>query len=134
MMNGIALARFAGRTAAAVGVFSPTEEKLLRLALDPAARGGEITSSAVKLINSLRRRRVLADQIILGLELTERTALEKATAVELTFGRYKGKPIADVPRDYLQWALANVAFLSHEQRSAIRLILAREGRHEPDAS
>jgi hypothetical protein len=45
----LALARFASRTAAYVGVFSQVEEKLIRLALDPAARGGEITSSAVKL-------------------------------------------------------------------------------------
>jgi hypothetical protein len=127
MMNGRALARFSGRTAATLGVFSPTEEKLLRLALDPAARGGEITSSAAKLINSLRRRGISAQKTISGSELAEKTALEKAAAVELTFGRYKGKPIAEVPRDYLQWALANVANLSHAQRSAIRLILATEG-------
>jgi hypothetical protein len=128
MRNGMALAR-AGRTTAYVGgVFSPTEEKLLRLALDPAARGGEIATSAAKLIASLRRRGVSAEKIILGSELAEETdALEKAAAVRLTFGKYKGKPIADVPRDYLQWALANVANLSHAERSAIRLVLTAEG-------
>jgi hypothetical protein len=125
MRSGLALTRFAGRTAASFS-FSPTEQKLLRLALDPAARGGEITSAAAKLIASLRRRGVPPEQIIRGSELAEKTALETAAAVRLTFGKHKGKPIADVPRDYLQWALENVASLSLEQQNAIRLVLAAE--------
>jgi Putative quorum-sensing-regulated virulence factor len=126
-MNGMGLARFARRTAVYVGgSFSAFEEKLLRMALDPAARGGEITSSAAKLIDSLRRRGVRAEQIIIGSELAERTAIEKAAAVQLHFGKHKGKPIADVPRDYLQWSLKNVASLSLEQRNAIRLVLTAE--------
>jgi Putative quorum-sensing-regulated virulence factor len=126
MRSGLALTRFAGRTAASFS-FSPTERKLLRLALDPAARGGEIATSAAKLIASLRRRGVSAEKIIVGSELAEKTALERAAAVQLHFGKHKGKPIADIPRDYLQWSLENVASLSLEQQNAIRLILAAEG-------
>src|ERR1700756_551624 len=110
MRSGLALTRFAGRTAASFS-FSPTERKLLRLALDPAARGGEIATSAAKLIASLRRRGVSAEKIIVGSELAEKTALERAAAVQLHFGKHKGKPIADIPRDYLQWSLENVASL-----------------------
>src|ERR1700739_135038 len=112
MVNGMAL----GRTAAYVCVFTATEEKFIRLALDPAARGGEIKTSAAKLIESLRHRGVRAEQIILGSEIAEKTAIEKAAAVRLTFGKYKGQPIAEVPADYLRWTLENVSYLSHEQR------------------
>jgi uncharacterized protein (DUF3820 family) len=127
MRSGLALTRFAGRTAAYVGAFNPTEEKLLRLALDPGACGGEIRTSAVKLIQSLRRRGVKAEQVIRGSELAQKTPLQRAEAMRLNFGKYKGKPIAQVPADYLRWVLENAANLSHAERSAIRLVLAAEG-------
>jgi hypothetical protein len=124
--GALSVGGLAGRTAASFS-FSPTEEKFIRLALDPAARDGEIKTSAAKLIESLRRRGVRAEQIICSSELGKKTAIEKAAEVRLTFGRYRGQPIADIPADYLQWALQNVSALSHAQRSAIRLILATEG-------
>jgi len=119
--------RIAGRTGIQVGVFTSTDEKLLRLALDPAARSGEISSAAVKLIESLRRRGVKAEQIIVGSGLAEKTPLQSAEAVRLNFGKYKGKAIAEVPADYLRWVLENVSNLSPAQRSAIRLILTAGG-------
>jgi Putative quorum-sensing-regulated virulence factor len=119
--------RIAGRTGIQVGVFTSTDEKLLCLALDPAARSGEISSTAVKLIESFRRRGVKAEQIIVGSELAEKTPLQRAEAVRLNFGKYKGKAIAEVPADYLRWVLENVSNLSPAQRSAIRLILAAGG-------
>jgi hypothetical protein len=126
MMNRLALGRLAGRTAASVGVFSPTEENFIRLPLDPAARGGEISAAAVKLIESLRKRAVKAEHVIPSSERAEKSAIEKAAEVRLTFGKHKGKPLADIPGDYLRWALDNVGTLSHAERSPIRLILTTE--------
>lgn len=127
-MRSLMLARIAGRTGAYVGgfTFTSTEEKLIRLALDPAARGGEISTSALKLVESLRGRGVKAGQIISGAELAEKTAVEKAGETRLSFGKHKGRPIANVPTDYLVWVLTNVASLSHTERRAIRLVLDAE--------
>jgi hypothetical protein len=44
------------------------ERKLLRLALSPSAHGGEITTSAIKLINALRSRGVESSAIENALE------------------------------------------------------------------
>jgi hypothetical protein len=81
-----------------------TETKLLRLGLDSAARDGEIRNCAVKLFESLRRRRVSADEL-----LSERTyrTLELGGFV-MPFGKHKGRPICEIDENYLWWALGNI--------------------------
>ena len=79
------------------------ERKLLRLALSPSAQGGEVTTSAIKLINTLRARGV------------ESSAIENALAgsgaenmvpvlsrpdwgmTMLSFGKHKGEMLMDIP-------------------------------------
>jgi hypothetical protein len=53
----------------------PIEAKLLMLALDPAARGNEITTSAVKLISLLRARSVSAAKFFAPLNQHRRLSI-----------------------------------------------------------
>ena len=85
------------------------ERKLLRLALDRAARGAEVTTSAVKLIQSLRNRGVES--------LAVETALDNDSdshEIEISkpdwgltmvpWGKYRGEMFSDIPPSYLRWA------------------------------
>ena len=72
------------------------ERKLLRLALSSSAQGGEITTSAIKLINALRARGVESATIENALE---GNGAEKMVSVisrpdwgltEMPFGKHKG--------------------------------------------
>ena len=60
--------------------FGDMERKLLRLALTPSAQGGEVSTSAVKLAESLRKRGVTSSQI--------EAALESNAATEAIAPRY----------------------------------------------
>jgi len=57
--------------------------------------------------------------------------------LKFPFGKYKGQAITNVPKEYLAWALANMAALTEEQRGAIRLLLdgykAKRGGYQPYA-
>jgi hypothetical protein len=88
------------------------ERKLLRLALSPSAQGGEITTSAIKLINTLRARGVESSAIENALEgngVTEDIApvISKPDwgLIQMPWGKYKGSLLMDIPPSYLQWAL-----------------------------
>lgn len=88
------------------------ERKLLRLALSPSAQGGEITTSAVRLINSLRTRGVQSIEIENALEGNGATeALVPVTSkpdwglTRMPWGQHKGSLFMDIPPSYLRWAL-----------------------------
>jgi hypothetical protein len=89
------------------------ERKLLRLALNPSAQGGEITTSAVKLVESLRKRGVDSSQIENALEGSNGAGgmIEPAISkpdwglVQMPWGKHKGSLLMDIPPSYLQWAL-----------------------------
>jgi hypothetical protein len=49
----------------------------------------------------------------------------------LGFGMHKGKPLTEVPRDYLEWVLENCAKLAENTQLDIRAILAG---HRPHAN
>jgi len=75
-------------------VFTPTEEKLIRLGLCRAAQPGEVRNSATKLFESLRRRSVSAEDIIAASERTmtrssQAVALQRARTRPMPFGQYK---------------------------------------------
>jgi hypothetical protein len=87
------------------------ERKLLRLALSPSAQGGEITTSAIKLINTLRARGVESNAIENALE---GSGAENAVPVisrpdwgmtALSFGKHKGEMLMDIAPSYLRWVL-----------------------------
>jgi len=87
------------------------ERQLLRLALCGSAQGGEVTTSAEKLIQSLRNRGVESSVI--------ESALEGNGADELSvpfskpdyglntmpWGVHKGEAFMNIPPQYLHWVL-----------------------------
>lgn len=51
------------------------------------------------------------------------------------FGKHQGKPINEVPGDYLEWALNKATSLTEEQKEAIQMVLSvsagRRGGYQP---
>lgn len=52
----------------------------------------------------------------------------------LSFGKYRGRPIGEVPDGYLRWCLANVTDLRPAVEILIRGELARRGERYADAA
>jgi hypothetical protein len=106
-------------------MFTAVEEKLLRLALDEAAQPGEVCNSAVKFVESLRRRGVKAEAFTRPLQPPELfpTKLDRARVLKMPFGRHRGRRLDVIEPDYLKWALANCRCLSLSLREAIQLVL-----------
>jgi uncharacterized protein (DUF3820 family) len=49
--------------------------------------------------------------------------LARARAVRMPFGKYKHKPLGDIPLSYLRWARANCDNMSGSLRTFISMIL-----------
>ena len=111
-----------------------TEKKILLLALDRSAPDGEVTAAAGRLIRLFRKRYGEGYELIGDLEsLPECKLLIDARArhatwlrrratfgqVTLRFGKHRGKPLADIPADYLIWILRNCPRLNSYTREAI---------------
>lgn len=90
---------------------TPTEAKLLRLMLDSAAEPGEVSTSSLKLAESLRRRCVSAYEI----EEAISAAVGNGNGPQpnyglctMPFGRTKGQRFVDLPphelRSARRWA------------------------------
>lgn len=43
----------------------------------------------------------------------------------MTFGKYRGKPLRDIPLDYLQWVLGNCTRCSPALLAEIKIVLQR---------
>jgi uncharacterized protein (DUF3820 family) len=111
--------------------FTPTEQKLLWLALDPAAAPGEIDNSAIKLVQSLRRRGATAEQIIAAScqAIFKQRRLDAARSYLITFGRYRGKAVGEVPEDYLRWVLSGECHSATPNlKLAIEIVLNQGGK------
>ena len=85
-------------TASTAEGFTQLELKLLTLALDKAAQPGEIRNSALKLIESLRRRGLRPESLILGSQL--QPALHPNSA--LAIARRRGRTTAMIRSVYVQ--------------------------------
>jgi hypothetical protein len=111
-----------------------TEKKILLLAMDRSAPDGEVTAAAGRLIRLFRKRYRDGYELVGDLEsLPERkpwpVARERHAAwlrrratygqVTLRFGKHRGKPLADIPADYLIWILRNCPRLNSYTREAI---------------
>jgi hypothetical protein len=88
------------------------ERQLLRLALCSSAQGGEITTSAQKLIQSLRNRGVESVSIETALDGDQNGAEPAIRMSRPDWGlvtcplrKYKGQMLMDIPPSYLRWAL-----------------------------
>ena len=87
------------------------ERKLLRLALCRSAQLGEITTSAVKFVQSLRDRNVesvLIETVLDGgsndVEPAIRMSHPDYGLVVMPWGKHKGEMFMDIPPNYLRWA------------------------------
>jgi uncharacterized protein (DUF3820 family) len=90
------------------------EQKLLTLALDPSAQPGEWATAGMKLIQSLRDRRV--DGYNPGLKQkmdgTQEADLPKEVqewpgSIVIEFGKHKGRKLAEIDPGYLRWYTEN---------------------------
>jgi uncharacterized protein (DUF3820 family) len=106
-------------------MFTNVEEKIIRLALDPAATEGESDVCGIKLIRSLRKRGSTADEVIQP-SVQSTWALRELSAARgrvMTFGKHRGKTIGEIPGHYLVWALKNVDDMPFNLRRAITIVL-----------
>jgi len=105
----------------------PMEEKLIRLALDPAAKANEIVTSVTKLVSYLRARGVSAAEVFRASKLstpsTDNGELARAKAMRMPFGKHRHKLLRDVPLSYLRWARDNCSNMNADLRDAIGIIL-----------
>jgi hypothetical protein len=84
---------------------TPTEQKLILLAMDPAAPAGELASAANKFVLLLRKRFEDGHALIKDLEaLPER--VNRFGEYTLRFGKFAGRALKDTPADYLAWLLS----------------------------
>jgi uncharacterized protein (DUF3820 family) len=106
-------------------VFTPVEEKLIRLGLDPAAHQGEVDACAVKLFGSLRRRGTRAEQILQSFATATWAARELSAArgYVVNFGKYRGRTVGELPIGYLKWALRTCDNMPHNLRRAMQIVL-----------
>jgi uncharacterized protein (DUF3820 family) len=112
-------------------VFTDTEQKLIKLALNEGTQVGEIQNSAVMLIQSLRRRGMRPEALIVDSQLPAQepltTALDRARRRVMPFGRYAGRKLDAIEPGYLRWALRECSCLSLGLREAMRLVLSQGG-------
>jgi hypothetical protein len=117
---------------------SSSEEKLLRLALDPAAHPGEADNAAVALIRSMRKRGVSA-YAPTGLEKEKGHSftppppppkppgnypMDWPGSIEMPWGKHKGKRLCDIDPGYFRWCLQNLdAERSGDLLEAMRWLL-----------
>jgi uncharacterized protein (DUF3820 family) len=104
----------------AVLTTDPRIEKLLRLALDPAAPDGEAKAAALRILHLARTAGVTAEQVLAGVSAVpgddDSDDVESCPwweDVVLPFGKYKGETIGDVMREnpgYIRWCAENLNF------------------------
>lgn len=83
-------------------MYNEREKKLIRMALDPGAIGGEIHNASIMLVTSLRARGVMADDV-LGVIPQQQQHAKRYIFPD--WGKHRNKPFAEIPKDYFHWLL-----------------------------
>ena len=93
------------------------EQKLLTLALDGGAYSGEADAAAVQLVRQLRKRGASVDDV-LGKQ-DNLFDLPGGRNTIMTFGKYIGVPLDEIPMKYLVWVLRNCDNVTASMRREI---------------
>jgi hypothetical protein len=109
------------------------EQKLVLLALDPAAQPGEAANAAVAFFRALKRRyrdghTLLKELVNSSWQPPPPPPRWKTTTVNygetiMPFGKHRGKELCMIPVDYLLWVLDNCERLDPYLEEAIRRFL-----------
>jgi hypothetical protein len=102
-------------------VFTETELKLLRLALNQASHPGEIDGAGRALIASWRKRGLNPDTVLGTGTLAIKGNPYAATI--FAFGKHRGKRLDEIPVEYLLWVLDHCDHLWPQTRTAIQRFL-----------
>jgi hypothetical protein len=108
--------------------FTEIEAKLLRLALCPGAKVGEIDSAGRALIASWRKRGLLAETLLEPSAASRPSSRPVFSAgdVIMPFGKCRGLPLHRIKMRYLRWVLENCSDLQPELERAIHAVLYGE--------
>jgi hypothetical protein len=87
--------------------FTPVEQCLIRLALDPAAAPGEIENSGAKLMLLLRRRGVEPEEFLRYSISSSDPQAYSFGEILMPFGRNKGLRLREIDPGYLRWVCLN---------------------------
>jgi hypothetical protein len=110
--------------------FTPVEQSLIRLALDPAAARGEVTNSGAKLMLLLRRRGVGAEEVLQYTVGSREPAPFRYGEVRIQFGKHKGLRLREIDPGYLAWVHSNCWDSHPELCVAIRRFMVEAGYWE----
>jgi uncharacterized protein (DUF3820 family) len=111
--------------AAETFVFTPVETKLIALGLIHASSENETNICGGKLLQSLRKRGISAEQFARAVSQTTWEAKELADArgYIVTFGCHKGRTVGELPRSYIIWALKDCRDMPYNVRRAMEIVL-----------
>lgn len=97
-----------------------TLQKLLRLALDPAASEGEIRNASILIVDIARKRGMGVSAFLQSIGIPTRGF--DYQDIQLDFGKHRGKTVGNIMRidpGYLYWADENATHISRAMKRAI---------------
>ncbi len=100
-----------------------TLQKLLRLALDPAASEGEIHNASILIVDIARKRGMDKNAFLQAIGIQTTTEGFDYRDIRLDFGKHRGKTVGDIMHidpGYLYWCNENATHISYAMTKAIK--------------